>query len=157
MGRALFYHLTQSSAEDLVRRMAPRAFGQGWRVVLRGRDRAQLERLDERLWLVPEESFLPHGLDGGPHDADQPLLLTDAAGLPTGTQALMAIDGAPVTPEEVAQLERVWIIFDGLDNLALDVARHQWRSLTQAGCAAEYWNEAGGGWEKKAEHPKPEA
>lgn len=154
MGRALFYHLTQSSAEDLVRRMAPRAMGQGWRVVLRGRDRAQLERLDERLWLSPAEGFLPHGLDGGPHDAEQPLLLTDAETLPAGAKALMAIDGAPVTPEEVTALERVWIIFDGFDSLAVDVARHQWRLLTQAGCTAEYWNEADGGWEKKAEHPK---
>lgn len=153
MGRALFYHLTQSSAEDLVRRMVPRANGQGWRVVLRGRDRAALERLDERLWLQPEESFLPHGLAGGPHDAEQPLLLTHAEGLPTGVKAMMAVDGAPVTPEEVEALERVWILFDGFDPLAVEVARHQWRSLTQAGCSAEYWNEAEGGWEKKAEHP----
>ena len=30
-------------------------------------------------------------------------------------------------------------------------ARGQWKALTGAGCAAEYWSEESGRWEKKAE------
>ncbi|MCW8843703.1 MAG: DNA polymerase III subunit chi, partial [Rhodobacteraceae bacterium] len=29
--------------------------------------------------------------------------------------------------------------------------RGQWKSLTDAGCAAQYWSEESGRWEKKAE------
>jgi len=32
-----------------------------------------------------------------------------------------------------------------------DTARAQWRSLTGAGIAAEYWSEESGRWQKKAE------
>jgi DNA polymerase-3 subunit chi len=48
-------------------------------------------------------------------------------------------------------MERVCILFDGNDDAAVQVARGQWKALTGAGCAAQYWSEAGGRWEKKAE------
>ena len=149
MGRALFYHLTRSSAEDLVRMLATRALGLGWRVAVRGRDRPALERLDERLWLVPEEGFLPHGLAGGAHDADQPVLLTTGSAMPNGAQALVSLDGAGVDPAEVARLERVWIVFDGADPAAVEHARGQWRDLTAADAEAEYWSEDSGRWQMK--------
>ncbi|MDA0962044.1 MAG: DNA polymerase III subunit chi, partial [Proteobacteria bacterium] len=64
---------------------------------------------------------------------------------------LMAVDGAEVTPDEVQRLERTCILFDGNDDAALSVARGQWKALTAAGCAAQYWSEDSGRWQKKAE------
>ena len=43
------------------------------------------------------------------------------------------------------------MIFDGNDPDALQAARAQWKALTDAGCAAQYWSEETGRWEKKAE------
>jgi DNA polymerase III subunit chi len=149
MGEAKFFHLTRSAPEDVVRLNVTRALAMGWRVVIRGRDRAALEALDERLWLTPEDSFLPHGLCGGPHDADQPVLLTDRTAIPNGASALMALDGAEVTAADLAPLQRAWIIFDGGDDKALEIARTQWRSLTAAGVTAEYWSEDSGKWTMK--------
>lgn len=149
MGHALFYHLTRSGAEDVVRLLAGRALAMGWRVVLRGADAAALARLDERLWLEPADGFLPHGMAGGRHDARQPLLLTTGTVLPEGARALMVVDGAGVTADEVARLERVWIVFDGADPAALETARAQWRALTAAGAEAEYWSEESGRWQMK--------
>ena len=63
----------------------------------------------------------------------------------------MAIDGAEVAPEEVETLQRVCILFDGTDPEAVNQARSQWKTLTDAGCSAQYWSEEGGRWEKKAE------
>lgn len=148
---ALFYQLTRSTLEQTAETILTRAQGQGWRVTLRGSDAGVLARLDAALWTGDEAGFLPHGLAGGPHDADQPVLLTTAPGLPNDPQALMAVGGAPVEPAEVAALSRVWILFDGRDEAALAAARAQWRTLTAAGAAAQYWSEEGGGWEKKAE------
>ncbi|MDX5357974.1 MAG: DNA polymerase III subunit chi [Rhodobacterales bacterium] len=147
MGHALFFHLTRSSPEDVVRLNVTRALGMGWRVVIRSASRAALERLDERLWLDPEDSFLPHGLAGGPHDADQPVLLTQGTAMPNGARALLALDGAEVSADEVAALERAWIVFDGADPAAVEAARVQWRTLTGAGADAEYWSEASGRWQ----------
>lgn len=149
MGHALFYHLTRSGPEDLVRMLVGRALQAGWRVAIRGRDRALLERLDAALWLHPADGFLPHGLAGGPQDADQPVLLTTGAALPNGARAVLALDGADVTAPEVTALERAWIVFDGGNAAAVDRARDQWRALTGAGAEAEYWSEESGRWQMK--------
>lgn len=151
MGAAYFYHLTRQPLEATLPMLLEKSLGAGWRVVVRGRDAARLAWLDERLWLGPEDGFLPHGIAGGLQDADQPVLLTTESACPNGAACLMAIDGAEVHAEEVQAMERVCILFDGNDDAAVQVARGQWKALTGAGCAAQYWSEAGGRWEKKAE------
>ena len=149
MGVVMFYHLTASSAEDTVRTLLTRSMQAGWRVMLRGADPKRLEWLDGFLWQGPEDGFLPHGLEGGPHDARQPILLGQGP-IANDAQALMALDGAAVDAEEAKGLERVFILFDGHDGAAVAAARGQWKSLTGAGLAAQYWSEESGRWEKKA-------
>ncbi|TGD45241.1 DNA polymerase III subunit chi [Pseudotabrizicola sediminis] len=146
----MFYHLTQSSAEQTARVLIGRARGQGWRLMIRGTQMAELQRLDARLWATPEDSFLPHGMEGGPQDARQPLLLGTGA-VTNGAKGLMLIDGAEVEAEEASTLERVWVLFDGNDPGRLSQARGQWKALTAAGLPAQYWSEESGKWEKKAE------
>lgn len=148
MGSALFYHLTRSAPEVLLPVLIGKSLTAGWRVELRGTDRDAQVVLDARLW--QGEGFLPHGLAGGPHDARQPVLLT-VAGQQAANRAdcLILVHGAEVLPEECAPLERTLILFDGNNGAALDHARSQWRLLTKAGVAAEYWSEASGKWERK--------
>ncbi|MGH1329639.1 MAG: DNA polymerase III subunit chi [Paracoccaceae bacterium] len=151
MGAAYFYHLTHGSLEDTLPMLLSKARAAGWRVAVRGRELGLLAFLDERLWTHPAESFLPHGLAGGDHDAAQPILLTTAAEAANDPACVMAIGGAEISSEEVLALERVCILFDGHDIEALERARGQWRMLTGAGCSAQYWSQEGGAWEKKAE------
>ena len=151
MGAVYFYHLTQGLLEATLPSLLTKARAAGWRVAVRATDPKRLDWLDEKLWLISEESFLPHGIAGGEHDADQPILLTTTAVLPDGAACLMAIDGATVTAAEVEALERVCILFDGNDAAALQTARDQWKALTGAGCAAKYWAQDGGSWVMKAE------
>jgi DNA polymerase-3 subunit chi len=151
MGAAYFYHLTQKPLETTLPMLLGKALGAGWRVAVRGTDAARMDWLDQKLWLGPEDGFLPHGLAGGPHDAAQPVLLTVAREAANDPQCLMTIDGAEVAPDEVTRLDRVCILFDGNDPAAVEVARGQWRALTGAGCSAQYWSEETGRWEKKAE------
>ena len=102
------------------------------------------------MWQGEQDAFLPHGVAGGPHDADQPVLLTTGAA-ENGASCVMSVDGAAVSAEEVASLDRVCVLFDGDDSEALDVARAQWKALKDAGASAQYWSEESGKWEKKAE------
>ncbi|MDV7269831.1 DNA polymerase III subunit chi [Thioclava sp. A2] len=150
MGAANFYHVTQSPLESVVENLLGRALGQGWRVEVRGREVGRMDWFDQKLWLGRDDGFLPHGIAGGPHDALQPVLLTTAPA-EGRFDALMAIDGAEVAPAEIEARERVWILFDGNDPMALDVARGQWRALTGAGVAAQYWSEESGRWQMKVE------
>ncbi|QYZ71164.1 DNA polymerase III subunit chi [Neotabrizicola shimadae] len=153
MGAALFYHLTQSGAEDLIgATLLPRALSRGWRVMLRGTDARRLDWWDERLWLNPEDGFLPHGRDTAPNAARQPVLIGEGPAL-NGAQGVILIDGAQTDAAEIAAMERVWIVFEGADAAAVEGARAQWRRLAAEGAGMEYWSDETGRWQKKSERP----
>lgn len=150
MGEAYFYHLTRRPLEASLPVLLDKALSAGWRVAVRGVTPERLDWLDRQLWITSEDSFLPHGIAGGPHDASQPVLLTlGEAGNDPG--CLMSIDGAEVSATEVGATQRVCILFDGHDDTALAQARRQWKTLTQQGCKAQYWSEASGRWEMAAQ------
>ncbi|MGY6536243.1 MAG: DNA polymerase III subunit chi [Pararhodobacter sp.] len=159
MAVARFYHLTQDAPEALLPLLIGKARDIGLGVVLRGGSQARMEALDQALWRL--DGFLPHGLAGGAHDADQPVLLVwdsrPAPDLPNRPGCLIALDAAPVDPVEAGALERLCILFDGNDPAAVEAARVQWRSLTGAGVAAEYWRRDGARWACAARHPKEPA
>ena len=120
--------------------------------MIRGTDRAALETLDTRLWLDEAQPFLPHGMEGGKHDAQQPVLIGQGP-IKNGAQGLFLLDGAETSVDEARPLDRVWLLFDGADGSQLAAARAKWKTLTDAGLAAQYWSEESGRWEKKAEKP----
>lgn len=153
MGAAFFYHLTRNPIEVTLANLVEKSLGAGWRVEVRGRHEDRLKTLDAALWL--REGFLPHGIAGGAHDAVQPVLLTSSAG-GNGASCIMCVDGAEITPDQIAAADRVCILFDGHNTAALEHARGQWKSLTDAGAQAQYWSEESGKWQMKAQHPKPE-
>jgi DNA polymerase III subunit chi len=153
MGVVMFYHLTHSAVEDTLPMLLGKSLQAGWRVAVRGTDPARMQALDLHLWQGEDVGFLPHGLAGGEWDADQPVLLTCAAETPNRAACLIALDGAEIATDEAAGLERVCVIFDGNDPSALAQARGQWKGVTAAGVAAQYWSEETGRWQKKAERP----
>ena len=111
---AVFYHLLRAGLDEMVMTTVTRAQGAGWRVMIRAPDAALLQHLDAKLWLGPEEGFLAHGLAGGVHDADQPVLLGQGH-ITNGAQGLMLLAGAEAARDEVAALQRIWVLFDGAD------------------------------------------
>jgi DNA polymerase III subunit chi len=151
VGAVFFYHLTRTPLEATLPALLGKARQAGWRVAVRGVDPARMGWLDEKLWLGAEDGFLAHGVAGGEHDADQPILLTCEATAANTPSCVMSVDGADVGADEVKALERVCILFDGNDQSALQRARVQWKTLTDAGCSAQYWSQDSGRWEKKAE------
>ena len=148
MGSAFFYHLTERPLEATLPVLLGKALGAGWRVTVRGTTDAMLERLDQHLW--QGDGFLPHGVAGGEHDGEQPVLLTTGVAA-NGAHCVMSVEGAEVSTEEITALARVCILFDGADPAAVEHARGQWRAVTEAGLAAQYWAEEDGRWVKKAE------
>lgn len=151
MGEVYFYHLTRSPLEATLRLLLGKALEAGWRVALRGRSDAILDRLDAALWQGGDADFLPHGRAGGPHDADQPVLLTTGTEAANRPDCLVCVEGAAIDAAEIAPLARAMIVFDGQDPQAVQTARDQWRSLKEAGIKAQYWSEESGRWTRKAE------
>jgi DNA polymerase-3 subunit chi len=150
-GRVVFYHLTRSGLAETLLMILGRARDAGWAVMVRGMDRARLEDLDTRLWVIAaEDSFLPHAVEGGAQDADQPILL-GLGTLPKAARGLVLVDGAETSFQEAGGLERVWVLFDGASEVQLSNARGLWTRLTTEGMAAQYWSEETGRWQMKAE------
>jgi DNA polymerase-3 subunit chi len=147
---AVFYHMIRAGLDETVLATVSRAREAGWRVMIRAPEPAVLTHLDAKLWLGPEDGFLAHGLQGGDHDADQPILLGQGA-ITNGARGLMLLAGAEAVEAEVAGLERVWVFFDGADPDAVAVARARWTTLTGWGLGAQYWSDEGGGWVQKSE------
>lgn len=152
MGEAYFYHLTRQPTDDALVPLLTRCLQNDWRVVVRGVDAKQLEWLDEKLWLGDKAEFLPHGIAGGDHDADQPVLLSTGTSGPPH-DCLICIEGAPVTKDEVEAATRVCILFQDADAGQMATARAQWSALTNDGVAAQYHSQASGKWELKAKKP----
>lgn len=146
----MFYHLTRSGLDETVSTILTRALGQGWRLMIRSPDTALLEHLDAKLWLGSEDAFLPHGMEGGPHDADQPVLL-GAGAIANRARGIFLLGGATVDRAELAGLDRVWLLFDDQDPSAVQSAREQWTRMTAWGLAAQYWKDDTGSWVKKME------
>jgi len=151
MGAVYFYHLTRSPLEAVLPMLAEKSLGAGWRVAVRGCDQQRMQWLDQKLWEGADDSFLPHGLAGGAHDAMQPILLSCEVTTANNPTCVLAVDGAEVTATEVTEMQRVSILFDGNDEASLSHARQQWKALTDAGCSAQYWSQESGNWQMKAE------
>ncbi|MBF9046682.1 DNA polymerase III subunit chi [Rhodobacterales bacterium LSUCC0031] len=151
MSEVFFYHLTQSTLAVTLRLLLEKSRAQGWRVALRAQSEEMLARLDAALWEGAEDAFLPHGRDGSPHDADQPVLLTLSHSAANHPDCLVIVEGAVITPEEVAGFKRAMVVFDGQDATGLNIARTQWKTLTAAGVKAKYYAEENGRWTMKAE------
>lgn len=151
MSVAMFYQLKEKTLVDTLRMLLGKSLEAGWRVSVRGTSMPGLQALDAALWLGPEGSFLPHGVEGGENDALQPVLLGTGTTPANTPQCVMAVHSAEVSAEDVTAMERVCILFDGYDEDELAHARGQWKALKGANVKAQYWAEEDGRWAKKAE------
>lgn len=155
MGEAYFYHLTRQSTDQALAPLLEKCLGQGWRILLRCPNDMRADWLDERLWMVSDESFIPHGRAGGDHDADQPILIT-AGGSDDGSDGfdcIIAVEGAGITVDEVTAAKRTCVMFDAADDAAINTARSQWKTMADAGLGAKYWSQAHGPWRMERQTP----
>ena len=151
MSEVFFYHLTRAPLEVALPELLEKILSKGWRALIRGGRAEVLETLDSRLWTGQGEGFLPHGLAGGPHDGDQPILLTSDEGNPNKAEILLLVAGGEIDSAEVSGFTRVCVMFDGNDPDELTRARGDWKRFTDAGLAAQYWAQEDRGWVKKQE------
>ena len=128
-----FYHLAWSPIERVLPSICEKVLAGGGRLLVVA-DEAQLARLDEQLWTVSPDSFLPHGRD---NVASQPILLA-LDPLPANGAANIAIaDGK--WRDEALDFERAFYFFD---SDALDAAREAWRTLGKKdGVEPRYWKQ----------------
>ena len=132
--------------------MLEKSLERGWRVVVRGTDPARIEALSARLWSHGDANFLPHGTAADGQAARQPIWMCCDGANPNAANTLFLIDKAEAEATEIAAMEMVAVLFDGLDDAAVAKARDQWRMVADAGLKAVYWaQETSGAWVKRSE------
>ena len=143
--RVDFYQLSQSSLEEALPALAAKMIGSGARVLVVSADVDQLARISSALWAVKDQ-FLAHAPAGGPHDARQPILLSDCLSPANGATYLTLADGQ--WREGAEAFERVFLLFGAS---TIDDARATWRMLGEReGIEKNYWRQEGKGWVKAA-------
>jgi len=112
-------------------RLVRKARAANCRLVLFGRDRAQLAAIDEALWTFSDTDFLPHVMADDPLAAQTPVLLADA-GMANLPHHELMINLSGQTPPDFARFERLLEIVaaDDDDKVA---GRERYRYYQQRG------------------------
>ena len=151
MTEVYFYQTAAQDTFGLVRGLLRRCLSTGWRVAVRAGTDAALVKLDADLWKFPEDGFLPHGIEGGSFDEEQPVLLTASAQPSNRADAVLLFDCAEPGQDDTKRCQRVSIVFRRDSSEELNKARSQWSEFSKSGIAVRFWVEQGGKWIQKAE------
>ncbi len=141
-----FYHLTRTGAELALPALLGRTLKAGQRAVVMCGDEARVEALDAALWLCPEPDWLPHGTAAMGHADLQPIWLTHRDEAPNFAKYLFLLDGADTASLE--NFTRVFDLFDGRDEAAVQAARGRYKARKSAGHTLTYWQQTARGWDK---------
>jgi DNA polymerase-3 subunit chi len=142
-----FYHLTRTSAELALPALLGRTLKAGQRAVVICGSAERVEALDAALWLCNDPDWLPHGTQATGNADLQPIWLTDRDEAPNNAKFLFLVDGADSAT--IKTFDRVFDLFDGRDEIAVQAARLRFRARKTAGHALTYWQQTEKGWEKK--------
>ena len=148
MIRVDFYHLQTSPLEAALPKLLEKVLAQSSRAVVQASTTERVEALNDRLWQIEGEAWLPHGSVKDGFAADQPIWLTTEAERPNEADILFLTDGAD-RPDKTG-FSRCLDLFDGTDPQALTAARTRWKICADAGCEMHYWQQTErGGWQEK--------
>ena len=148
MTELLFYQLQRQPLESALPGLLERSLERGWRVVVQAASEERVEALDARLWTYREDSFLPHGTARDRDAPDHPIVLTAGDDNVNGARVRFLVDGAPL-PAAVQDYDRLVLMFDGNDEIALADARTRWHQAKELGLDVTYWQQdENGRWER---------
>lgn len=151
MTRVDFYHLQKVSIEQALPKLLEKAYGTGKNVLVKVGTEARVEFLNTALWTYDDQSFLPHGSKKDGNADMQPIWLTSGEDNPNNAAMLFLVDGAVVDMDKLAGFERVFNMFDGTSDEALQQARSFWKQVKAAGYDCFYWQQDdNGSWKQKA-------
>ncbi|SEK33689.1 DNA polymerase III, chi subunit [Sphingomonas palmae] len=142
-----FYHLTTSPLERVLPRIAERILAEGGRLLVVEGDPARRAALDKTLWSYAPDSFLPHGLAGGDHDRQQPVLIAPDMVATNEARNVAIADGE--WRNGALGFDRAFHFFDE-DRIA--DARTAWKGLAaRDDIERRYWKQSDTGrWEQAA-------
>ena len=151
MTRVDFYHLQRQSLEDVLPKLVSKAYATTQNIKIKIGNEMRIDFINALLWTFDDEAFLPHGCrkDGFPEQ--QPIWLSPDDDVPNHATLLFLVDGATISTSEAEKFERIFNIFDGNVNSAIEDSRLLWKQFKSASMETYYWQqEENGKWIQKA-------
>ena len=146
--RVDFYQLSQGTPDKALAMLARAALRQGERMLIVAEDESRFAAIGDALWTEFPDTFLAHGIAGGPDDARQPILLSHAAQAANGARFMVLADGVWREGEDADAFDRVFYVFD---ETTIGEARATFAMLgKREGTERHYWAQEDGRWVKKA-------
>ncbi|WP_156850408.1 DNA polymerase III subunit chi [Bartonella refiksaydamii] len=135
----LFYHLTQSTLEDILPTLVERALDRFGRVTIQCVSKEQCDAIDMRLWVYADEAFIGHGTECDQHPNLQPVFLTTGQENPNDSKIRFLIEGAVCL--DINAYQRLAVIFDGRNDEQLNLVRAQWKKYKMENHDLAYWQQ----------------
>ena len=149
MAEISFYHLINSTLEEVLPVLLKKTLDAGKRAVVMAGTSERLETLSSILWTAEPDSWIPHGSLKDGHPEHQPIWLTISWENPNQATYLFLTDGA--TAESLEGFDRCFDLFDGNEIASVQAARDRWTKLKNEFHDRNYWQQNGqGNWEKRA-------
>jgi DNA polymerase-3 subunit chi len=142
-----FYHLTRTGLAKALPQLLARTLAAGQRALVLCGDADRVAALDRALWEA-DDPWLPHGTEADGDAELQPIWLATEDTASNNARFLFLVDGTPNARLEA--FDRVFDLFDGDNQRAVEAARDRWRAAKTAGHTLTYWQQGARGWEKKA-------
>jgi DNA polymerase III subunit chi len=142
-----FYHLTRTGLAKALPQLLARTLAAGQRALVLCGDADRVAALDRALWEA-DDPWLPHGTEADGDAELQPIWLATEDTASNNARFLFLVDGTPNARLEA--FDRVFDLFDGDNQPAVEAARDRWRAAKTAGHTLTYWQQGARGWEKKA-------
>ena len=150
MNQADFYGVAHRTAEAALRSLLEKSLAAGLRSVVRCQTQERAAGLDDKLWTIPQGSFLPHALAGADCDDEQPILLSWSGQSHADSDLLFLMECPSFELEELGSFDRILYIFDRRIPVQLKTARTCWRTLSDTGTAMAFWSDDKNGWTRTA-------
>jgi DNA polymerase III subunit chi len=137
VAEVFFYHLEDSTAEDVLPDLLQRGFMRGLKMAVETIDIERLSAFSQKLWAQEDVAFLPHGMEGEPFPERQNIWLATNSENPNAASFRFYFGGA--LPPTDNSYERVSLMFDGGNEAELQTARQLWRDFKAQGAVVKYW------------------
>lgn len=150
MSRFDFYHLQNQTLEDVLPKLLEKAYETGKKIKVKVGTEERVEFINTLLWTYNDEAFIPHGSKKDGFATEQPIWLTNEYNNPNDATMLFLVDSAIASLDEAKNYERIFNIFDGNAQTALEQARSFWKELKNAEQELYYWQQSSSGsWQQK--------
>lgn len=143
-----FYHMEQSTLDQVLPAITTKAFQSGKRVMIRVPEKSEAMRLSDLLWSFHPNIFLPHGVEGDKYTDKQPVWITSETSNDNKAEILILTHGC--TAENIVDFDMVCEMLDGRVESQIKDARTRWKTYKVDNHELTYWQQGDNGkWVKK--------